>query len=239
MQRAEREGWERRENSGRVEYAPPPLNPQSQPRPKTYRKRKPSTKLGGRLREVRTLLNKNIVQMAKTMEVSPASWGKYESGEVVPGANILELLAAAGIDPRWLLVGEGSPTAQEKDIPEDTQGLLLEITTYDELSHLARKAFSDKALHKIEDYPLHSGNRDLLLDAYVAATTAIGDYCLYTGTDLEKAKLDIIHVHLVREYLRGRNPYDHKRIAPEIVKSLFALARQDAPVVQAPLCLNS
>jgi len=47
--------------------------------------------------------------MAVIAGVSGSVWGRYETGEIEPGAEVLVKLAKGipGLDVRWLLVGEG------------------------------------------------------------------------------------------------------------------------------------
>lgn len=227
-QRAEREGWERRQGAGkRIEFAVS-LSKTSENRAKRskYHKRSSKTKLSDRLREVRQHLNKNIPQMAKIADVSSGAWSSYESGITTPGSNVLEILAETGFDPTWLLTGNGQPVAKQK---ERSINFPVEvITTYDELQNLLIKALDDKVENPTDN---------ILLEAWIAVFSAVEDYCLYTGDQIDEVKKEIIYVQLMREYLWGRNPYD-KRIIPQIIKNLFILAEQRAVKVSKPLLVS-
>lgn len=213
-QRAEREGWERRQVGNRIEYALPLAKTTEKSRSE-YRRRVSNTKIGDRLRETRIIAKKNIHEMAKIMEVSANSWASYETGRTVPGSDILEILAEIGFDPRWLLTGHGQPVLKVEEKPFNFP--IEQITTYEELRGLVNQAFNSSEKNRAHD---------LIVDAYTTAFSAVEDFCLFTGDEIDDEKKHILYVQLVREYLWGRNPYDDKRIIPQIIKNLFMLVKQ-------------
>jgi hypothetical protein len=45
--------------------------------------------------------------MAKAMNLPFRTWANYEAGVVMPAHILLVFLEVTGVDPRWLLTGEG------------------------------------------------------------------------------------------------------------------------------------
>jgi repressor LexA len=74
--------------------------------------------IGERIRKVRRELNLKQEEMAKRIGMSRASFTRYENGEAVPSRKFLKLLEYEfGINPRWILKGEGEmflPSDYEK-----------------------------------------------------------------------------------------------------------------------------
>jgi hypothetical protein len=69
--------------------------------------------LGGRLREVREGLygEGGAVALAAALGVPEQTWLNYEQGVMIPGDRLLEFIELSGVDPHWLLTGEGRPAA--------------------------------------------------------------------------------------------------------------------------------
>ena len=65
--------------------------------------------LASRLREVRFELygEHGTPHLAKALEIPVRTWAHYESGVTIPGLVLLRFVAATGIEPHWLLTGEG------------------------------------------------------------------------------------------------------------------------------------
>jgi hypothetical protein len=45
--------------------------------------------------------------LAKAMNLPPRTWANYEAGVVMPAHILLRFLELTGVDPHWLLTGEG------------------------------------------------------------------------------------------------------------------------------------
>ena len=70
-------------------------------------------KLADRLREIREdLYGEHGAQfMADALAITVETWLNYEAGVVLPAHVALELVVAAGVNPRWLLTGRGEKYA--------------------------------------------------------------------------------------------------------------------------------
>jgi hypothetical protein len=67
------------------------------------------TILAGRLKEVRSDLfgDKGAAELARALEVPGRTWYNYERGVTVPAEVLLRFIALTGVEPRWLLDGQG------------------------------------------------------------------------------------------------------------------------------------
>ena len=65
--------------------------------------------IASRLREVREYLfgANGVDSIAKALNVPVATWQNYELGVTIPGELLLAFLVVVGVDPNWLLTGEG------------------------------------------------------------------------------------------------------------------------------------
>src|SRR4051794_29467361 len=65
--------------------------------------------LGERLRRVRTELygEHGGPDLARLLGIPYRTWSNYEGGFTIPGEVLLALLDLTGVEPRWLLRGEG------------------------------------------------------------------------------------------------------------------------------------
>ena len=70
---------------------------------------RPSDVLAGRLRAVRLDLygEHGGPLLAEALGIPTRSWALFESGVAPPGLVLLRFLEVAGVDPHWLLTGEG------------------------------------------------------------------------------------------------------------------------------------
>lgn len=68
-----------------------------------------SDDLASRLREVRLELYREQggPLMAEALRVPVRTWENYEFGVTIPGLVLLSFLELTGVDPHWLLTGEG------------------------------------------------------------------------------------------------------------------------------------
>jgi hypothetical protein len=62
-----------------------------------------------RIRQIREELygENGIEVIAKTLDVPVRTWLNFEQGVMMPADILLEFLVVAGLDPNWLLTGEG------------------------------------------------------------------------------------------------------------------------------------
>jgi len=65
--------------------------------------------LTGRLGEIRRDLSgeDGLEEFARGLGLPARTWQNYELGVAVPGDTILKFIVTHGVDPRWLLSGEG------------------------------------------------------------------------------------------------------------------------------------
>jgi hypothetical protein len=65
--------------------------------------------LAGRLREVRLEMygEHGGPLLAETLELPARTWAHYESGITILGSALLRFLAVSGVEPHWLLTGQG------------------------------------------------------------------------------------------------------------------------------------
>jgi hypothetical protein len=65
--------------------------------------------LAARLRELRLKLygEHGGPLLAETLDLPARTWAHYESGITIPGSVLLRFLAVSGVEPHWLLTGEG------------------------------------------------------------------------------------------------------------------------------------
>jgi hypothetical protein len=65
--------------------------------------------LAGRLRDVRLAMygEDGGPLLAETLGLPARTWANYESGVTIPGLVILRFIEVTGVEPHWLLTGEG------------------------------------------------------------------------------------------------------------------------------------
>jgi hypothetical protein len=70
---------------------------------------KPSDVLASRLRAVRLDMygEHGGPLVAEFLGIPVRTWIRYESGATIPGQVLLRFIAVAGVEPHWLLTGEG------------------------------------------------------------------------------------------------------------------------------------
>jgi len=74
-----------------------------------------------RLKQIRQNIGKSQRDMATLISIAYKSWQGYESGDNVPGGNVLQSLAKLGFNINWILTGEGGMrTADIKNTCEST-----------------------------------------------------------------------------------------------------------------------
>jgi hypothetical protein len=73
--------------------------------------RQKKVELAGRLRRLREDLcgERGVKFLADALEVRVETWLNYESGVTVPAHVVLKLIDRAGVNPHWLLTGQGDP----------------------------------------------------------------------------------------------------------------------------------
>ncbi len=49
--------------------------------------------------------------LARTLGIPLRTWENYEAGVIMPDLLILKFVCLTGVDPAWLLTGEGQPYA--------------------------------------------------------------------------------------------------------------------------------
>jgi hypothetical protein len=70
---------------------------------------KRSDALARRLREVRLQMygEHGGPRLAEALELPARTWAHYESGVTFPGLVLLRFIEVTGVEPHWLLTGEG------------------------------------------------------------------------------------------------------------------------------------
>ncbi len=65
--------------------------------------------LASRLRQVRLekFGNDGTAALAEAMKIPARTWNNFEEGVAMPGLVILQFIDITGVDPHWLLTGEG------------------------------------------------------------------------------------------------------------------------------------
>jgi hypothetical protein len=65
--------------------------------------------LADRVREIRLDLygEDGLESLTRALEVPAQTWRNYERGITMPAHLMLEFLVLTGVDPNWLLTGEG------------------------------------------------------------------------------------------------------------------------------------
>jgi hypothetical protein len=65
--------------------------------------------LARRLREVRLEIYGELggPLVAEALELPARTWAHYESGVTIPGLVLLRFIEVTGVEPHWLLTGEG------------------------------------------------------------------------------------------------------------------------------------
>jgi hypothetical protein len=65
--------------------------------------------LAGRIREVRRERygDEGIAALATELDLPGATWRIFEAGVVMPATVLLRFLVATGVNPYWLLTGQG------------------------------------------------------------------------------------------------------------------------------------
>jgi len=62
-----------------------------------------------RIRQIRREAygDEGVATLAKALKLPPRTWENYEAGVVVPASVLLGFILSTGVEPRWLLTGEG------------------------------------------------------------------------------------------------------------------------------------
>ncbi len=65
--------------------------------------------LAGRVREIRRewFGEEGVAPLAEALRVPERTWLNYEAGVTIPAQVILRFIAVSGVNPHWLLTGEG------------------------------------------------------------------------------------------------------------------------------------
>jgi hypothetical protein len=73
--------------------------------------------LARRVRKVRQELygRNGKAALAHALGIPEQTWSNYESGVALPAAVLLELIELTGVDPHWLLSGEGERYTAKPD----------------------------------------------------------------------------------------------------------------------------
>jgi hypothetical protein len=65
--------------------------------------------LASRVREIR--LEKfgaeSLANVSQAMNITPRTWDHFENGVMIPACIILQFIELTGVEPHWLLTGEG------------------------------------------------------------------------------------------------------------------------------------
>lgn len=73
---------------------------------------------GDRFETVAELLfNGNKSELARNLEMKPASFSKYTSGSTMPGGEIIRRLTDLGVNAHWFITGKGEPVYRGDTIP--------------------------------------------------------------------------------------------------------------------------
>jgi hypothetical protein len=72
-------------------------------------KMKRKAALADRMREIRLDLygEDGLENLTRALEVPAQTWRNYERGITMPAELMIEFLVLTGVDPNWLLTGEG------------------------------------------------------------------------------------------------------------------------------------
>ena len=66
--------------------------------------------LASRVREIRMEeFGADGANLAHALEIPVRTWNHYESGVTIPACVLLEFIELTGVEPRWLLTGQGDP----------------------------------------------------------------------------------------------------------------------------------
>ena len=122
------------------------------------RPEKIKTKLGQRLRDIRTALEKtDRVQFAETLGVSNSGLAAYERGDNKPNTDVLQrYYNLYKVDINWLVSGEGKMFRTEKDLQEQ------------QTTSTPIYPFSDMDQTKIQDEPV-----SMFKALYISATDTV------------------------------------------------------------------
>lgn len=80
-----------------------------------------------RLKRARKSLKVTQAKLAETADVALNTLKQYESGRIRPGTEALTGYARAGVNLRYLLLGEGEPLESNKDYDDSERRLVLRI----------------------------------------------------------------------------------------------------------------
>jgi hypothetical protein len=77
-----------------------------------------------RLREIRLdrFGEHGIPRLSETMKIPAGTWENFEAGVQVPGWALLEFIEICGVDPHWLLTGEGERYRVRSEVLHERSG---------------------------------------------------------------------------------------------------------------------
>jgi transcriptional regulator with XRE-family HTH domain len=101
-----------------------------------------SKQIGDRLKQLRDSLNHDRNQMADRLGITVSSYSRYEGGTMLPGLNILIMLARRlDLSLDWLITGKGPMFYREREAAakeEPGSGLLDQPDVLEMLNHMAQ-----------------------------------------------------------------------------------------------------
>lgn len=118
-----------------------------------------------RLRAVREHVSMSARKLSLELGLSPGAWFAYESGDNLPGANVLAALSLKGFDLHWLLTGEGVMLRGRLD---DVPGILAQA---DEQQSVQLGLGRLRLLGQKSQLPLQLALLDLLASNHPQALT--------------------------------------------------------------------
>jgi hypothetical protein len=77
-----------------------------------------------RLREIRLdrFGEHGIARLSAAMEIPARTWENFEAGVQVSGWALLKFIEICGVDPHWLLTGEGERYRDRSEVPHQRSG---------------------------------------------------------------------------------------------------------------------
>ena len=81
----------------------------------------PYADLGERLRAVRERIGDTQKMMSSRLSLGPTTWQRLEAGANVPSGETLLTIASLGINPTWVLTGQGDMRLEQDQPPAQGQ----------------------------------------------------------------------------------------------------------------------
>lgn len=154
--------------------------------------------LAGRLKSVRAHFGLSTIEMARCVGLkNRKSWEGYERAVSAPKADVLYILACHGIDPWWLLSGEGEMTRKTASEEAEVSALPADKGS----------AIDPDLLQRVLEEAARYNRDTQMFDGFSQMARAIS--CGYSMIENERAKGNEVSLDALHFVMKAGAPEKH------------------------------